>query len=47
MSGDELRGILAQSGKRRRARSTSILIAILLVLVGVFIGLAVGVALPG
>lgn len=41
-SGDELVSLLAQRGKRGRAKSTTILVALLLVLLGVLIGIAVG-----
>lgn len=46
MSDEDLTAILARTGKRKRARSTTVLFAVLLVLVGVLIGVTIGVALP-
>lgn len=41
-SSDELASLLAKRGKRGRAKSTSVLIAVLLVLLGVLVGIGIG-----
>ena len=41
-SSEELAGMLARRGKKGRARSTTVLIAVLLVLLGVLIGVPLG-----
>ena len=46
MSDEDLTAILGRTGKRKRARSTTVLLGVLLVLVGILIGVSIGVALP-